>query len=293
MKILVIGSKGQLGMCLYEQLRGSYHQIKFSSKEQIDISNFELTKKKIFDFLPEVIINLAAYTSVDQAEKEPDKAFLNNHHAVKNIARVCNITNSWLIHLSTDYVFDGLSKKPYKEDDHTNPKSTYGLSKLKGEMSIAASGCKHIIIRTSWVYSEYGNNFLKTMLNLGQKNDELSIICDQVGCPTYGQDIANAIIKIISKIKTLEKSGIYHFSGNKSCSWFEFAKLIFYFANINNIKSPNSLRKINTDEYQALAERPAFSVLDCTKIQDDFGIALSNCEDGIIKSINRLIKKEF
>ena len=172
MKILLLGSKGQLGRCLNDQLKNSDHEVIYTSRKQIDIVDFEETKSKILEISPDIIINATAYTAVDKAEEDQETANLVNHLAVKNIAEICSQQSYWLIHVSTDYVFDGKANIPYKEDDKTNPKSVYRETKLKGELAIKASNCKYIIIRTSWVYSEYGNNFLKTMLNLGSERHE-------------------------------------------------------------------------------------------------------------------------
>ena len=160
MKILVLGCKGQLGQCLGDQLSHTEHEVVYTSREQIDISDFFATKNKIFEIAPDVVINATAYTAVDKAEEGQETAKLINHLAVANIANISNLLGNWLIHFSTDYVFDGNSYVPYKEDDLTNPQGVYGITKLKGELAIQSSGCKHIIIRTSWVFSEYGNNFL-------------------------------------------------------------------------------------------------------------------------------------
>ena len=173
MKILVLGSKGQLGRCLSYQLNNTNYQVEYTSREEIDIANFEETKKQILKISPHLIINATAYTAVDRAEEDQKNADLINHLAVKNIANICIQQDCWLIHVSTDYVFDGSNKIPYREDDKTNPQGVYGETKLNGELAIQASGCKHIIIRTAWVFSEYGNNFLKTILRL-------SAGCDRV-----------------------------------------------------------------------------------------------------------------
>ena len=272
MKILVLGCKGQLGRCLNDQLTNTEHEVIYTSREQIDIADFEVTKTKILEFSPNLIINATAYTAVDKAEEDHETADLINHLAVKNIADICNQLKCWLIHVSTDYVFDGNSKIPYKEDDKTNPQGVYGVTKHMGELAIQSSGCKHIIIRTAWVFSEHGNNFLKTMLRLGAERDEMSIVGDQVGCPTYAKDIADAIIEIIPQLATQKKSGIYHYCGNHSCSWYEFAKAIFEASNFLGNKVPKQVNPIKTSEYSTPALRPAYSVLDCSKISRDFKI---------------------
>jgi len=272
MKILVLGCKGQLGRCLNDQLINTDHEVIYTSREQIDIADFEQTTNQILKTCPDLIINATAYTAVDKAEADQKTANLINHLAVKNIADICSQQGCWLIHVSTDYVFDGNARIPYKENDETNPQGVYGETKLKGELAIQASGCKHIILRTAWVFSEYGNNFLKTMLRLGAERDEMSIVGDQVGCPTYAKDIANAIIEIIPQLATQKKSGIYHYCGNHSCSWYEFAKAIFEASNFLGNKVPKQLNSIKTSEYPTPALRPTYSVLDCSKISRDFKI---------------------
>ena len=224
------------------------------------------------------------------AEEDQQTANLVNHLAVKNIADICNQLECWLIHVSTDYVFDGKSNVPYREDDITNPQGVYGETKLFGELAIQTSGCKYIIIRTAWVFSEYGNNFLKTMLLLGADRDELSIIVDQIGCPTYAHDIAKSIISIFPHLH-LEKNihGIYHFCGDKPCSWNDFAKVIFSEAHSLGVRTPNSVKSINTIDYPTLAARPAYSVLDCSKIKSYFGINNSDWMLGVKTAIKNII----
>jgi dTDP-4-dehydrorhamnose reductase len=288
MKILVLGCKGQLGRCLNDQLTNTDHQVIYTSREQINIADFEQTKSKILEFSPDLIINATAYTAVDKAEEDQKTANLINHLAVKNIADTCNQLECWLIHVSTDYVFDGNTKIPYKEDDKTNPQGVYGETKLKGELAIQASGCKHIIIRTAWVFSEYGNNFLKTMLRLGAERDELSIVGDQMGCPTYAQDIARSIVEIIPQLNSREYNGIYHYCGDQPCSWYEFANAIFDQAMTNNLKIPSIVKSIETSAYPTPAKRPAFSVLDCSKIENECGVPSSNWQEGISQVIRKL-----
>jgi dTDP-4-dehydrorhamnose reductase len=288
MKILILGCKGQLGRCLNDQLTNTDHEVIYTSREQIDIADFEVTKRKILEFFPDLIINATAYTAVDKAEQDQKTANLINHLAVKNIADICNQLKCWLIHVSTDYVFDGNSKVPYKEDDKTNPQGAYGETKLRGELAIQASGCKHIIIRTAWVFSEYGNNFLKTMLRLGAEHDELSIVGDQIGCPTYAQDIARSIVEIIPQLNSRKDNGIYHYCGDQPCSWYDFANAIFDQAMAYNLKIPSIVNSIETSAYPTPAKRPAFSVLDCLKIENDFGVLASNWHDGIGQVISKL-----
>ena len=283
MKILVLGCKGQLGRCLNDQLTNTGHEVIYTSREQLDIGDFEVTKNQILEISPDLIINATAYTAVDKAEEDQKTANLINHLAVKNIADICNQLKCWLIHVSTDYVFDGDSKVPYKEDDQTNPQGAYGETKLKGELAIQASGCKHVILRTAWVFSEYGNNFLKTMLRLGAERDQLSIVDDQVGCPTYAQNIAKAIVVIMRRLKSEENIiGTYHFVGELGCSWADFAEDIFKEAIKQGIiKNKPKITKISTSEFPTLAKRPMQSKLDFSKFKSTFVINQSNYEDSI------------
>ena len=282
MKVLVIGSKGQLGCCLVDQLSDIGCEVIFTSRAEIDISDLVETKGKITALCPTIVINTSAYTAVDKAEDDQFEAEKINHIAVANIASTCREIGCWLIHISTDYVFDGAASHPYGEDAETNPQGVYGDSKLKGELVIQSSGCKYLIIRTAWVYSEYGNNFLKTMLRLGADRDELSIVGDQIGCPTYAQDIAKSIVSILPGLDLQgSSSGIYHYCGDEPCSWYDFARAIFSEAEIHGLKSPSNLKSITTVEYPTPAIRPAYSVLDCTKIEDVFGVTRSNWRDGI------------
>lgn len=290
MKILVLGSKGQLGRCLNDQLDKSDYQCIYTTREQIDISEIETTKRQILEASPDVVINATAYTAVDKAEEEQEKAALINHLAVANIAQACGLLDCWLVHISTDYVFDGTSMEAYKEEDQTNPQSVYGHTKLMGERAIQSSGCRHIIIRTAWVFSEYGNNFLKTMLRLGAERSELSIVGDQVGCPTYAQDIARAIMRILENLKSKQVSScLYHFSGNLCCSWAELAQAIFDQAlDLEVIKSKPNVLAISTKEYPTLARRPARSELSSNFIRSNFSIMPSDCILGIRSSLTAI-----
>ena len=293
MKILVLGSKGQLGQCLYDQLLSTNHDVIYTSRDQIDIADFDATKSQIKQISPNIVINATAYTAVDKAEQDQDNADLINHLAVANIATSCNELDCWLVHVSTDYVFDGASMMPYKEDDQANPQGVYGDTKLKGELAIQSSGCRYIIIRTAWVFSEYGNNFLKTMLRLGAERSELRIVGDQIGCPTYAQDIANAIVVILERLKSKElNSGLYHFGGNVCCSWADFARAIFDEAlELKFIVSKPHVVAITTKEFPTLAKRPAQSQLNSNKLTTNFGIDASDCMLGIQSSLTAIKTK--
>jgi dTDP-4-dehydrorhamnose reductase len=288
MKILVLGCKGQLGRCLNDQLINTDHEVIFTSRDQIDIIDFKQTKNQILKISPDLIINATAYTSVDKAEENQKTANLINHLAVKNIADICNQQDCWLIHISTDYVFDGKAKIPYKESDITNPQSVYGETKHNGELAIQASDCKYIIIRTAWVFSEYGNNFLKTMMRLGANSDKLNIVSDQIGCPTYAQDIAKAIRIILPQLNKNEVQGVYHYCGDESTTWFEFATLIFEIASSQGRKIPASLNAICTFEFPTPAKRPKYSVLDCGKISTIFGVSSSNWKKSIYYILGKI-----
>ena len=272
MKVVVLGAKGQLGRCLSDQLVGTIHDVTLAARADIDIVDLEGVKAKLLTLNPDVVINASAYTAVDKAEEEADKANEVNNVAVGNLAQICASINSVLIHISTDYVFDGLASVAYKENMEPNPQSVYGKTKLLGELAIQESGCNYLIIRTAWVFSKYGNNFLKTMLRLGKERDELSIVGDQIGCPTYAQDIAKAIVTILTGIESHNVSwGIYHYCGEEVTSWFSFAEAIFYEAKHSGliVNSPK-LTEITTSEFPTLAKRPAFSVLDTAKITNDW-----------------------
>jgi dTDP-4-dehydrorhamnose reductase len=282
MKVLVLGSKGQLGRCLSNQFYSTDYELIYTSRQEIDIGDLEETKAEIADIDPSVVINASAYTAVDKAEEEEQAADLINHRAVANIANTCNELGCWLIHFSTDYVFDGSANRPYREIDITNPQSVYGESKLNGENAIQASGCKHLIIRTAWVFSEYGNNFMVNMLRLGAERDELSIVGDQVGCPTYAQDIAKVIVSILSRLDSTKfATGIFHYCGDQPCSWYEFAQVIFSEAKKTGLKTPSRINAIGTAEYPTPAIRPAYSVLECSKINNIFNITPSDWRHGI------------
>ena len=224
------------------------------------------TKNKI-----NVIVNCAAYTAVDKAEKEPNQADAINHLAVKSLANIAKSQSIKLIHISTDYVFDGTAHKPYKESDSTNPQSVYGKTKLDGEQAMQAiNPVNSIIIRTSWVYSEFGNNFVKTMLRLGKERDELNVVCDQIGTPTNARDLAKAILETIPQL-TNDNVEIYHYSNAGVCSWYDFAQTIF---EINNIKC--QVKPIPSEAYPTPAKRPYYSVIDKGKIVKKFDLDINH-----------------
>lgn len=294
MKILVLGSNGQLGACLADQLKNTTHEVIYSSRDLIDISCMLGTSRIIKEIKPEIIINASAYTAVDKAESEKEEANIINNLAVANIANISNEINTLLIHVSTDYVFNGLSRKPYTEDGTTSPQGVYGKTKLDGELAIAKSGCDFIIIRSSWLFSEYGSNFLKTILNLGIEKEELSVIYDQIGSPTYTQDLARAIIASFSMPRKRDSiNKIFHYAGNSKCSWYEFTEEIFKTAKDYGFQVKANLKKISALDYKTDAKRPMYSVLDSSLFYETFQIEPSNWKEGIKKTLNILKKNKM
>lgn len=281
--ILVTGAKGQLGSEL-KDLEVNYPQYNFyfTDVQELDITNQISVKSFIEHNNIEIIINCAAYTAVDKAESEFEINNQINHLAVKNFAEISKDKNIKMIHISTDYVFDGKNYKPYVESDSINPQSVYGETKLAGEVSMLTINPKNsIIIRTSWVYSSYGNNFVKTMLRLGSVKEEVSVIFDQVGTPTYARDLAKVILEILSQINN-SKVEIYHFSNQGVCSWYDFAKAIFELRGINVKVNP-----IETHEYLTSAKRPFYSVLNKNKITTTFNIKVPYWRDSLAKCLEK------
>jgi dTDP-4-dehydrorhamnose reductase len=290
MNVLVLGAGGQLGCCLADQLASTDYSVTLASRSDIDIADLVSAKEKITGLKPDVVINASAYTAVDNAETEVEQADLVNNLAVGNMAQVCAEIGAVLIHVSTDYVFDGQADIPYKEDALTNPQGVYGNTKLLGERAVIASGCQHVIIRTAWVFSEYANNFLKTMLRLGKDRDALSIVSDQVGCPTYAQDIAKAIVTILGGINANNQHwGVFHYCGDQSTSWFGFAQAIFEEAGqASLIENIPTLTPIGTADFPTPAKRPAFSSLDSSKVINDWNVEPSDWRVAVKSVISKL-----
>ena len=289
MKILILGSQGQLGRCLYDQFSQTDYDLIYHSRADTDIADFTETSENLIALNPDIVVNATAYTAVDLAETHESLAYQVNHFAIDNLASQCAKIGSFLIHVSTDYVFDGTASRAYNEQDKTNPQSVYGASKLAGEIAIQRTDCRFLIIRTSWVFSEYGNNFFKTMLRLGAERETLSIVGDQIGCPTYAQDIASLIVDLIPRIdKGSVESGVYHFCGDTACSWYQFAKEIFAQADQLGYRTPKQVQSIATKDYPTPAKRPGYSVFDCTKIENTFNISRSNWRFGIDRVLSIL-----
>ena len=293
MRILVTGKNGQLGRSIHKvvNITNSGNQLSnefiFVGREELDLSDENNINNYFYNNGKfDVIINCAAYTAVDRAEEEQALANQVNHLAVKQLATVANRQKAKLISLSTDYVFDGESDKPYAEKDEVNPINVYGKTKLAGEDSIQKiMPTDAIIIRTSWVYSEYGNNFVSSMLRLEKERSELSVVNDQIGSPTYAADLVEMILTIIdheSFRRMGQKTQIYHYSNAGKCSWYEFAKEIFSLKKIECRVSP-----ITTDQYKTLARRPKCSLLDNKKIEKKFSIKLKHWKDSLSTCLNR------
>jgi len=281
--ILVIGGKGQLGQCLEEKIKDSVqvNTFIFLGSADVDIKDAEQIDAVFEKYQPAYCINCAAYTAVDNAEDEKEAAFEINEAAVKRLAESCLKYDTMLIHISTDFVFNGDSSIPLTEELATNPVNVYGLSKLKGELAVQELMAKYYIIRTSWLYSEKANNFCKTMLKLAQSRDSLTVIYDQVGTPTYAMDLAEVIIKIISNDN--QAYGLYHYSNEGVASWYDFAKAIFEFAEIDMKVTP-----VASSAFITKAKRPHYSVMDKTKIKQNLGIEIPYWRDSLNICIQNL-----
>lgn len=336
-KILVTGKNGQLGQSIQKMVQEDFsHSLEmttesshfdqrekfltgfeftFVGRDELDLSSSESIREYFADKSFDVIINCAAYTAVDKAESEPELADQINHLAVKQLAEIAKAQNAFLVHISTDYVFNGQGFKPYVETDEVGPQGVYGLTKLKGEQAmqqIAPAGC---IIRTSWVYSEFGNNFVKTMLRLGAERDSLNVIFDQVGSPTYAGDLASAILQIIDHAviarsdsdvaiyetedglkmdrhaslamtegEALTKNEIYHYSNEGVCSWYDFAKAIFELSNTQCTVAP-----IETKDYPTPTTRPHYSLMNKAKIKADFELQIPYWRDSLSRCVEVLL----
>lgn len=280
MRVLITGSNGQVGHCLTEQLNIKENIVVLAlTREDLDITDLVAVNKIVLKFNPSVIINAAAHTAVDNAEKEVELSYKINRDGPKYLAESAQKINAAMLHISTDYVFAGDKDGEYHPEDLTEPQGIYGHSKLAGELAVAAACDKHIILRTAWVFGEHGNNFVKTMLRLGKDRDALSIVGDQFGGPTYAGDIAGALIEIATQIEQQKPVayGIYHFSGFPHVSWFEFAQTIFNTAKEQDVfdRIP-ALSSISTADYPTPAKRPANSKLATNKMVESFGIEASD-----------------
>jgi len=282
MKILITGCNGQLGNEL-QLLEKNYpnHQWLNTDVEELDITNQLAVNQFVAENKVDGIVNCAAYTAVDKAESDRQLATALNTEAPAYLAAAIEKRGGWLLHISTDYVFDGTNHTPYVETDTPCPDSVYGSTKLAGEMGVMKFCRKTMIIRTGWLYSTFGNNFVKTMLRLGREREQLGIVFDQVGTPTYAHDLAQAIM---TAIEQGVKPGIFHFSDEGVCSWYDFAKAIHRMAGINRCQ----VRPLHTEEYPTPASRPHYSVLDKTKIKQTYGIVIPQWEESLQKCLERM-----
>ncbi|RLD91750.1 MAG: dTDP-4-dehydrorhamnose reductase [Bacteroidetes bacterium] len=283
--ILITGSNGQLGSEIKDRAE-QYPQLNFffTDIEELDLTNRNAVEHFFKLNKIDACINCAAYTAVDKAEDERELSLLVNSEAVKILSQVSSVHGAFLIHISTDYVFDGRNFKPYTETDPPSPDSYYGLTKLRGEEAVFAFCNKAVIVRTSWLYSTYGNNFVKTMIRLGKEKEQLGVVVDQIGTPTYAGDLASALLEIIVKHDNSNINEIYHFSNEGAISWYDFAKTIMQEANLNCKVNP-----IESKDFLAKANRPFYSVLNKAKIKSDFAIEIPYWLDSLKIVINKLI----
>ena len=288
MNILVTGANGQLGNEMRIVSRNSQDHYIFTDVAELNITNAMAVEKIVNDHDIKAIINCAAYTNVDKAEDDYDFAELLNATAVKNLAQAIKKNDGILIHVSTDYVFGGTKNNtPCSEDEPANPTGVYGITKLHGEQSIIETGCKHLIIRTAWLYSEFGKNFVKTMLNLTATKPNLNVVFDQVGSPTYAYDLAQAIFNIVENRKYEGQDGIYHYSNEGVCSWYDFTKMIAEYAGHTDC----DIQPCHSDEFPSKVVRPSYSVLDKTKIKKTFDIHIPYWTDSLKRCQAELAKQ--
>lgn len=288
MNILVTGANGQLGNCIRNATAGSADNYIFTDVAELDITDTGAVMKAVKDNDIKVVVNCAAYTNVDKAESDAGLAERLNCDAVANLANAVKQNDGILIHISTDYVFGGDPyNTPCREDQKGTPTGVYGLTKLHGEQAIAESGCKALIFRTAWLYSEYGKNFVKTMLNLTSTKPELKVVFDQTGTPTYAQDLADAIVDIITNRRYVGNEGIYHYSNEGVCSWYDFTKAIAQMAGNDGC----DIQPCHSNEFPSPVKRPAYSVLDKTKFKSTFGMKIPYWKDSLTICLQNIIKK--
>jgi len=281
MKLLLFGSNGQVGWELQRTI-ATLGKLKACDRNTVDFIDLEKLRKLIRDYKPDVIVNAAAYTNVDEAESDEESAFQINSEAVDLLAKEAKVLDAWLIHYSTDYVFDGEKMSPYREEDETNPLSIYGKTKLQGEEAIKKSKCKYIIFRTSWLYGAHGKNFFKTIIKLAKERDELRIVSNQIGAPTSAELVADVTSLCLYRIaqnsfSSKKISGIYHLTSTGKASWYDFAKYVIIEAKKSGgifLTNPENIIAINASEYVLPAKRPANSLLDTQKLCKTFNLQL-------------------
>lgn len=295
MRVLLTGANGQLGHCVQDLFIKSEYELIALGHAALDIGDADAVSSIIKALRPQAIINAAAYTAVDKAETEPELAAQINTLGPSNLARAAEEIDALLIHISTDYVFDGRKMTPYVETDATNPQSVYGKTKLDGELLVQRLCERHIILRTTWVFSEYGNNFMKTMLRLGRERDSLSVVADQIGCPTYAGDIAIAC-RALCEAQSGDRihHGLYHYGGDHDLSWHDFSVEIFRKAvELGVLARQPQLLKISSNQYPSLAERPAYSVLDSTRFVRHYSVPASNWKNALTQQLQKIEQQEI
>ncbi len=296
MNLMLIGSKGQLGRELHRKCERRGLPVVAADLPEVDITDFPRLERLFLESRPSVAINAAAYTAVDLAESERQICFAVNRDGPAELARICAKNDIPLIHISTDYVFDGQAKSPYKENDPVRPLGVYGRSKAEGETAVASACEKHIVVRTAWLYGVFGKNFVKTMLRAAREKDCLKVVNDQYGCPTSAADLADAVLAVCGSVadaaekEKLEKPwGVYHYCGKGIVTWYELAKAVFEIScGLGTEKIPE-LIPISTSEYPAAAERPRFSALDCSEMEKTFGVRQKPWRDSLRKAVEEII----
>ncbi|WP_278714352.1 dTDP-4-dehydrorhamnose reductase [Alistipes finegoldii] len=284
LNILITGANGQLGRSLQRLGCVSPHNYLFTDVAELDITDAGAVLRAVREQGIDVIVNCAAYTDVEKAEEDEARADLLNHKAAGNLAAAAKETGATLFHVSTDYVFDGTAHTPYTEDVTPSPLGAYGRTKLAGEEAVKASGCRYLIFRTAWLYSEYGHNFLKTMLRLTSERDTLQVVFDQIGTPTYAGDLALAIFSIIESERYAGNEGVYHFTDEGVCSWYDFATEIAAAAGHDSCR----IIPCHTSEFPTKAQRPAYSVLDKTKIKTTFQMDIPHWREAMKYCLEKL-----
>ena len=285
MKILVFGRIGQLGSALAEVLSDRY-ETRFIDQPELDLTALESVRDHVQSYLPSIVINAAAYTAVDRAETEPELAHVINARAPGSLAYACEEAGAVLIHYSTDYVFDGTASMPYTETAATAPTGVYGQSKLAGEIAVASATPRHVILRTAWLYSAVGHNFVKTMLKLANSGQPIRVVADQIGSPTYAQDLARVTRGIIEVLNSTREDcfGLYHVTNTGTTSWYGLAQEVFRLAAHQDVV----VQPIGTEEYPTPAPRPAYTALDCSKLERIFGLTLPSWRDALARCIDSL-----
>ena len=287
LNLLITGANGQLGNEMRKRCSEKKYRCTYTDVAELDLTNRSAVVQLVTELRPDFIINCAAYTNVERAEEDEATALKINGDAVANLGYAAQSVQAKVIHVSTDYVFDGNASKPYTEEHPTAPLAAYGRTKLRGEQSLEAANCSYIILRTAWLYSPYGNNFVKTMRRLTSERAELNVVFDQVGTPTYAGDLAQAILAIIDQPWDKQNEGIYHFSNEGVCSWYDFAHQIA-------LLSGNTACKIHpchSDEFPSKVHRPNYSVLDKSKIKKTFGIEIQHWQTALAQCLEQLNKE--